>query len=134
VGVGGVAANPATTLTSTTTLLNPGNEHFTGVGVGFLTNTSDAIFGFALDGMDGSTYSSPYPGYQTISFQSNFNNQPAGYASPLAFQTQTGWSINSQDPVTGDVALPEPGSAALLVCGGLLAGACGLRRRRFRST
>ena len=83
--------------------------------------------------MDGSTFSPPYPGNQSISLESNFNNQPAGFSSPLKFQTSTGWSVNNQDPITGQYeGLPEPGSAALLVCGGLLVAAGGLRRKIMR--
>jgi len=129
-GVGGVAANTATTLTSTLNALNVSNDHFTGVGNGFLTDTLDNTFHFAIDGVDSSTFSPPYPGNQSIEFQSNFNNQPTGYTSPQNFQNSTGWSVSSQDPVTGAIQTPEPASLALLASGGLLAGVFGLRRRR----
>ena len=129
IGVGGISADPTTTLTATLSALNPATQHFTGVGNGFMTDTLDTIFGFAPDGVDGSTFSPPYPGNQSVSFQTNFNNQPAGYASPLSFQTSTGWSVNNQDPITGQIDAPEPCSALLLGCGGLMIAGIGLRRR-----
>jgi len=128
IGVGGVAADSTISLSSTFSLLNTSTGHLVGNGNGFLTQTLDTVFGFDPDGVDGSTFSPPYPGNQTFSFQSNFNNQPTGYSSPGAYQTAFGWSINSQDPVTGEVVLPEP--ASFLVWGGLLAGALVVGRRR----
>ena len=87
VGVGGISANTATTFVSTLSALNTSTEHFAGVGNGFLTDTLDTTFHFALDGMDSSAFSSPYPGNQSISFQSNFNNQPTGY-TPLPWHSR----------------------------------------------
>jgi uncharacterized repeat protein (TIGR01451 family) len=108
--VGGVVPEPATSTTLQSTFTSFNGAHFTGVGDGFMTVTFSSDIAFSGDAFDSSTAGPtfPYPGNQDLSFKSNFDNQPQGFNSPSDFQSTTGWTVLSEDPLLGVTASPSP--------------------------
>jgi uncharacterized repeat protein (TIGR01451 family) len=107
--VGGVVPEPATSTTLQSTFTSFNGAHFTGVGDGFLTVTYSSSIPFAGDAFDSSTAGPtfPYPGNQDLAFKSNFDNQPEGFTSPSQYQSTTGWTVLSEDPLEGVVGSPR---------------------------
>lgn len=126
-GVNGITASPTTTLQSTFSALTLVPLRFTGVGDGFLTVTASSLLQFGGDAMDPAGVGNT-PGSQDLKFKSNFDNNTAAGTNA---ETTLGWSIVSQDPISGKFVQVVPEPTSMLVWAGMsLAGACAAYRRR----